>query len=59
MPQRIAGDHSGVLEKAEVTALNDQHAFLRLPAAKPTMSQSAPWCDWGSRIRAPRSTNGG
>ena len=29
------------------------------PAAKPAMSQSAPWCDWGSRIRARRSTNGG
>ena len=29
------------------------------PAAKPTMSRWAPWCDWGSRIRAQRSTNGG
>jgi D-serine deaminase-like pyridoxal phosphate-dependent protein len=29
VPQRIAG--SGVLGKAEVTALNDQHAFLHLP----------------------------
>ena len=34
VPQRIAGDHSGVLEKAEVTALNDQHAFLRLPGSE-------------------------
>ena len=31
VPQRITGADSAVLAKAEVTALNDQHAFLRLP----------------------------
>jgi D-serine deaminase-like pyridoxal phosphate-dependent protein len=31
VPQRIAGAAPAVLDKAEVTALNDQHAFLRLP----------------------------
>ena len=33
VPQRITGAHSGVLDKAEVTALNDQHAFLRPPGS--------------------------
>jgi D-serine deaminase-like pyridoxal phosphate-dependent protein len=33
VPQRIVGADAGVLDKAEVTALNDQHAFLRLPGA--------------------------
>jgi D-serine deaminase-like pyridoxal phosphate-dependent protein len=33
IPQRIAGTGSGTLDhSAEITALNDQHAFLRLPA---------------------------
>jgi D-serine deaminase-like pyridoxal phosphate-dependent protein len=31
VPQRISGAEPAVLDKAEVTALNDQHAFLRLP----------------------------
>ena len=33
VPQRITGADSGVLDKAEVTALNDQHAFLSLPGS--------------------------
>jgi len=33
IPQRMAGNGAGTLEdSAEITALNDQHAFLRLPA---------------------------
>ncbi|WP_442939626.1 amino acid deaminase [Nocardia sp. CY41] len=32
IPQRVAGPHGGALDSdATVTALNDQHAFLRLP----------------------------
>ncbi|MGW4330604.1 amino acid deaminase [Nocardia sp. NPDC004573] len=32
IPQRVAGPHGGALDPdATVTALNDQHAFLRLP----------------------------
>ena len=31
VPQWISGADAAVLDKAEVTALNDQHAFLRLP----------------------------
>ena len=34
VPQRITGADSAVLAKAEVTALNDQHAFLRLPGSE-------------------------
>ena len=34
VPQRIAGAHPAVLDKAEVTALNDQHAFLQLPGGE-------------------------
>ena len=34
VPQRITGADSSVLAKAEVTALNDQHAFLRLPGSE-------------------------
>jgi D-serine deaminase-like pyridoxal phosphate-dependent protein len=34
VPQRIAGAHTAVLDKAEVTALNDQHAFLHLPGGE-------------------------
>ena len=59
VPQRITGADSAVLDKAEVTALNDQHAFLPCPAAGLTMSPWAPSCDWDSRIPARRSTNGG
>src|SRR6476469_4495764 len=35
VPQWISGAEPAVLEKAEVTALNDQHAFLRLPCGGP------------------------
>ena len=34
VPQRITGTHTAVLDKAEVTALNDQHAFLHLPGGE-------------------------
>jgi D-serine deaminase-like pyridoxal phosphate-dependent protein len=34
VPQRISGANSAVVHKAEVTALNDQHAFLRLPGGE-------------------------
>ena len=35
VPQWISGADAAVLDKAEVTALNDQHAFLRLPGGGP------------------------
>jgi D-serine deaminase-like pyridoxal phosphate-dependent protein len=34
VPQRIAGADTDVLDKAEITELNDQHAFLRMPGGK-------------------------
>jgi len=35
VPQWMSGAEPAVLDKAEVTALNDQHAFLRLPCGGP------------------------
>ena len=55
--RRSSGRRPRPLAGAEVTAVNDQHAFLRLGPGRPRCG-SGTSCGWACPTRAPRSTSG-